>query len=111
VTGTKQIHVDWPPSLPSNETPRVKKELEDMKEMEKRMGASANEMDKELEDAKGVERQTEDEARSREQGILSVLRKEHDLAKAVKSDNAAVSKHLWDIATCPGPPSTAQQQR
>ncbi len=65
-------------------------------------------MDKELEDAKGVERQMEDKARSREQGILSALRKEHDLAKAIKSNDAAVPKHLWDIATCRGPQSTAQ---
>jgi hypothetical protein len=47
--GTKQIHVDRPPSLPSNESPRVKKEQENAKEMEKQTGASANEMDKELE--------------------------------------------------------------
>jgi hypothetical protein len=55
---------------------------------------------------KGVD--GKDKARSREQGILSALRKEHDLAKAIKSDNAAVPKHLWDIATCRGLPSTAQ---
>jgi hypothetical protein len=40
-----------------------------------------------------------------EQEILNFLKKEHDLAKAVKSDDASVPEHLWDFAVCLGEPS------
>ncbi len=43
-----------------------------------------------------------------EQEILNVLKKEHDLAKAVKSDNASVPKHLWDFTVSLGEPSAEQ---
>ena len=38
--------------------------------------------------------------------IFEKLKQEHDLAKAVKSDNAEVPVELWDQAVCKGPPSS-----
>ncbi|KAL3826345.1 hypothetical protein ACHAXA_003669 [Cyclostephanos tholiformis] len=40
-----------------------------------------------------------------EDEVLKAIKKAHDLAKAVKSDDAEVPKHLWDIVVCRGPPS------
>ena len=36
------------------------------------------------------------------------LKKEHDQAKAVKSDDAEVPVHLWDVAVCRGQPTERQ---
>ena len=40
--------------------------------------------------------------------IFVCLEKEHDLAKAVKSDDAEVPAHLWDSAVCGEAPTEAQ---
>ena len=40
--------------------------------------------------------------------IFVDLKKEHDHAKAVKSDDAEVPVHLWDVAVCKGTPTEAQ---
>ena len=50
----------------------------------------------------------EEEKLTQEQDLLSAIKKDHNLAKAVKSDNAEVPKHLWDAAVCRGPPSPNQ---
>jgi hypothetical protein len=42
--------------------------------------------------------------------ILEDLRVKHDIAKAVKADNAKVSVKLWDEAVCRHPPTIEQQQ-
>jgi len=51
----------------------------------------------------------EEKELTQEQELLSAIKKAHDLAKAVKSDNAEVPKHLWDAAVCCGPPRTKQE--
>ena len=35
----------------------------------------------------------------------------HDLAKAVKSDDAEVPVHMWDIKVCRGPPTERQIEK
>ena len=45
---------------------------------------------------------------SQERELFKAIKKAHDLAKAVKSDDAEVPKHLWDAAVCHGPPSPEQ---
>ena len=50
----------------------------------------------------------EKEELSQEQELFKAIKKAHDLAKAVKSDDAEVPKHLWDVAVCRGPPSPEQ---
>jgi len=45
---------------------------------------------------------------SADQTLFDTIKKEHDLAKAVKSDDAEIPKHLWDIAVCCGPPTLEQ---
>jgi hypothetical protein len=41
--------------------------------------------------------------------VLSKLKEKHDIAKAVKADNARVPVELWDEAVCRGPPMNEQQ--
>ena len=41
--------------------------------------------------------------------IFVELKREHDHAKAVKSDDAEVPVHLWDAAVCRGSPTKAQE--
>jgi hypothetical protein len=41
--------------------------------------------------------------------LFAKLKQEHDLAKAVKSDDAEVHIDLWDQAVCKGPPSDAEK--
>jgi len=50
----------------------------------------------------------EEKELTQEQEVPSAIKKAHDLAKAVKSDDAEVPKHLWDAAVCRGPPSPNQ---
>ena len=50
----------------------------------------------------------EEEELTQDQELLSAIKKAHDLAKAVKLDDAEVPKHLWDAAVCRGTPSTDQ---
>ena len=45
---------------------------------------------------------------AQERELFKAIKKAHDLAKAVKSDDAEVPKHLWDAAVCRGPPSPEQ---
>ena len=45
---------------------------------------------------------------NQDQELFKAIKKAHDLAKAVKSDDAEVPKHLWDVAVCRGPPSLEQ---
>ncbi len=42
--------------------------------------------------------------------LFTKLKQEHDLAKAVKSDDAEVNVELWDQAVCKGPPSDAERK-
>ena len=42
---------------------------------------------------------------------LDRIKKEHDLAKAVKSDDAEVPIHLWDKRICRGKPTTTQVEK
>ena len=42
--------------------------------------------------------------------ILNKLKKEHDIAKAVKSDDAEVPVHLWDYAVMRGEPLEAESR-
>ncbi len=37
------------------------------------------------------------------------MKREHDLAKAVKSDDAEVPVHIWNNAICRGPPSEKER--
>ncbi len=41
--------------------------------------------------------------------VLFNLKEKHDIAKAVKADDARVPVELWDEAVCRGPPSAEQQ--
>ena len=50
----------------------------------------------------------EEKELTQEQELLSAIKKAHNLAKAVKSDDAEVPKHLWDAAVCHSPPSLNQ---
>ena len=54
----------------------------------------------------GVTEETASEAAE----ILDALRFNHDIAKAVKSDDARVPVELWDGAVCRHPPTIEQQQ-
>jgi hypothetical protein len=45
---------------------------------------------------------------SQERELFKAIKEAHDLAKAIKSDDAEVPKHLWDVAVCRGPPSLEQ---
>jgi hypothetical protein len=54
----------------------------------------------------GVTEETASEAAE----ILDALRFNHDIAKAVKSNNARVPVKLWDGAVCRHPPTIEQQQ-
>ncbi len=47
-------------------------------------------------------------ALNQDQELFKAIKKAHDLAKAVKSDDSEVPKHLWDVAVCRGPPSLEQ---
>jgi hypothetical protein len=42
--------------------------------------------------------------------LFAKLKQEHDLAKAVKSDNAEVPRDLWDQAVCRAPPSVIKKK-
>jgi hypothetical protein len=44
-----------------------------------------------------------------EREFFAKLKQEHDLAKAVKSDNAEVPVDLWDQAVCRAPPSEVEK--
>jgi hypothetical protein len=46
---------------------------------------------------------------SEEESHLLKLKQEHDLAKAVKYDNAEVPVHIWNDAICCGPPSEKER--
>ena len=41
-------------------------------------------------------------------GRVEHMKKEHDLAKAVKSDDAEVPTHLWNDKVCRGPATLHQ---
>lgn len=41
---------------------------------------------------------------------LAKIKKEHDIAKAVKSDDAEVPVHLWDEIICRGTPSDRERE-
>jgi hypothetical protein len=56
----------------------------------------------------GESKEEETEFSMEQRALLDTVKKEHDLAKAVKSDDAEVPKHLWDIAVCHGPPTLEQ---
>ena len=45
-----------------------------------------------------------------ERDLFAKLKQEHDLAKAVKSDNAEVPVDLWDQAVCRAPPSEVEKK-
>jgi len=45
-----------------------------------------------------------------ERDLFAKLNQEHDLAKAVKSDDAEVPVDLWDQAVCRAPPSEAEKK-
>jgi len=85
--GTKQDEV-----LPSNDEDRAR--MRTCKEGEQ----------KEEEVKAGVD----EEGLTQDQEQLSAIKKAHNLAKAVKLDDAEVPKHLWDEAVCRDPPSTDQ---
>ena len=60
-------------------------------------------------DGTGVQaKNREDIPLDREQEMFKAIKRAHDLAKAVKLDNAEVPKHLWDISVCRRPPSLEQ---
>jgi hypothetical protein len=40
--------------------------------------------------------------------LFAKLKQEHNLAKAVKSDDAEVPRELWDQAMCRAPPSEVE---
>jgi hypothetical protein len=42
--------------------------------------------------------------------LFDILKKEHDLAKAVKNDNAEVFIHLWDNVVWAGAPAWLIEQ-
>ena len=42
--------------------------------------------------------------------LFAKLKQEHDLAKAVKSDDAKVPQDLWDQAVCRAPPSEVEKK-
>ena len=44
----------------------------------------------------------------RSQDRIKIMKREHDLAKAVKSDDAEVPVHLWDSKVCRGPATLRQ---
>ena len=50
-------------------------------------------------------KEKETEVFMEQQALLDTDKKEHGLAKAVKSDDLEVLKHLWDIAVCHGLPT------
>ena len=52
--------------------------------------------------------EVEEEKLTQDQELLRAIKKAHNLAKAVKSDDAEVPKHLWDAAVCRGPSSPNQ---
>ena len=45
-----------------------------------------------------------------ERELFAKLKQEHDLAKAVKSDDAEVPVDLWDQAVCRAPPSEVEKK-
>jgi len=47
---------------------------------------------------------------SSERELFAKLKQEHDLAKAVKSDDAEVPVDLWDQAVCRAPPSEVEKK-
>ena len=47
---------------------------------------------------------------SSEPELFAKLKQEHDLAKAVKLDDAEVPVDLWDLAVCRGPPSEVEKK-
>ena len=47
---------------------------------------------------------------SSEPELFAKLKQEHDLAKAVKSDDAEVPVDLWDQAVCRAPPSEVEKK-
>ena len=42
---------------------------------------------------------------------LDIVKEEHDLAKAVKSDDAEVPTHMWDSRVCRGAPTSKQEAK
>ena len=56
----------------------------------------------------GESKEEETEHSMEQRALLDTIKREPDLAKAVKSDDAEVPKHLWDIAVCHGPPTLEQ---
>jgi len=53
--------------------------------------------------------ETEENATARHSSLFAKLKLEHDLAKAVKSDDAEVPIHLWDQAVWNGTPSETEK--
>ncbi len=95
--GTRQDEV-----LPSNDKGRAG--MMTSKEGDSRRKEKQEEEEVKAEEDTGVE----EEELTQDQELLNAIKKAHDLAKAVKSDDAEVPKHLWDAAVCRGPPSTDQ---
>jgi hypothetical protein len=55
-------------------------------------------------------KQGSEEVKSKEKMWPVQIKREHDLAKAVKSDDTEVPLHKWDEAICGEPPSKKQQK-
>lgn len=57
----------------------------------------------------GPDRQGSDPSPDADRARLEEIKRKHDLAKAVKSDDAAVPIHIWDNAICRGEAGTTQK--